>query len=501
MNRPHPPPARDLDRRACAMRGSRARAAEAGRSRSPPPARASPAAGSRATASAPPATDTLPATPCPHPAAVNRYHPPLRGTHAQARAAGHRPVRLGGGGHRLVLRQHLPRPAGERPVRGLHQHGPVHRGHERARPPPAALGDPGRRHHRGLLPRHDARRPREGPRHRDDVHASATTACSSPWGWASASGAWRCGSTSSASASRAATRSSPGPRPSARSSRRTSCRPSSPSCRRRSSRTSSSTRSPTSSTWSRPTRPRPRACWRASSSTCARRCRACARTRPPSGREVDMAKAFLDIHRMRMGSRLDYVLEVPENLRCRPFPPMMLITLVENAVKHGVDPCCEAGTITIRASEEGGKLRFSVADTGEGISPKKGTGRGPRQHPRAAEGALRHGRAPRPRGERAARRGGDHRGRHGPAGRGAAPVAGAGARPRHDPRMPHAAHVRHRRHRGRRAAPAGAAARAARRGSGRSSPSSTRWRTAATSTRCSPRTPRASSSSTSTCPA
>lgn len=94
------------------------------------------------------------------------------------------------------------------------------------------------------------------------------------------------------------------------------------------------------------------------------------------GRELDMAKAFLDIHRMRMGSRLDYVVEVPEALRSRLFPPMMLITLVENAVIHGVDPCCEAGTITITASERDGKLRFSVADTGEGISPKKGTGVG-----------------------------------------------------------------------------------------------------------------------------
>jgi signal transduction histidine kinase len=94
------------------------------------------------------------------------------------------------------------------------------------------------------------------------------------------------------------------------------------------------------------------------------------------GRELDMARAFLDIHRMRMGSRLDYVLEVPENLRSRPFPPMMLITLVENAVIHGVDPCCEAGTITIRATEEGGRLRLAVADTGQGISPKKGTGVG-----------------------------------------------------------------------------------------------------------------------------
>jgi LytS/YehU family sensor histidine kinase len=94
------------------------------------------------------------------------------------------------------------------------------------------------------------------------------------------------------------------------------------------------------------------------------------------GRELDMAKSYLDIHRMRMGSRLDYVLDVPDALRGRAFPPMMLITLVENAVIHGVDPCCEAGTITIRATEEGGRLRLAVADTGEGISPKKGTGVG-----------------------------------------------------------------------------------------------------------------------------
>jgi signal transduction histidine kinase len=94
------------------------------------------------------------------------------------------------------------------------------------------------------------------------------------------------------------------------------------------------------------------------------------------GREAEMARAFLEIHRMRMGSRLDFEIDVPANLACQPFPPMMLITLVENAIKHGVDPCCETGRITVRAQEEGGKLRFSVADTGLGISTKKGTGVG-----------------------------------------------------------------------------------------------------------------------------
>ena len=94
------------------------------------------------------------------------------------------------------------------------------------------------------------------------------------------------------------------------------------------------------------------------------------------GREIDMARAFLEIHRVRMGSRLDFAIEVPDPLKGRPFPPMMLISLVENALKHGVDPCCECGSITIRAEEAGGRLRVSVTDTGEGIVPKKGGGVG-----------------------------------------------------------------------------------------------------------------------------
>jgi sensor histidine kinase YesM len=94
------------------------------------------------------------------------------------------------------------------------------------------------------------------------------------------------------------------------------------------------------------------------------------------GREVDMARAFLEIHRVRMGSRLEFAIDVPDALKCRAFPPMMLISLVENAIKHGVDPCCECGTITIRARESGATLQVSVTDTGEGITPKKGGGVG-----------------------------------------------------------------------------------------------------------------------------
>ena len=94
------------------------------------------------------------------------------------------------------------------------------------------------------------------------------------------------------------------------------------------------------------------------------------------GRELDMARAFLEIHRVRMGARMQFAIEVPAQLRERPFPPMMLISLVENAVKHGVDPCCECGCITIRAEENEGRLRVAVVDTGEGVVPKKGGGVG-----------------------------------------------------------------------------------------------------------------------------
>jgi sensor histidine kinase YesM len=94
------------------------------------------------------------------------------------------------------------------------------------------------------------------------------------------------------------------------------------------------------------------------------------------GREVDMARAFLEIHRVRMGSRLAFEIDVPDGLKGRDFPPMMLISLVENAIKHGVDPCCDSGCITIRAAESAGRLKVSVTDTGEGVKPQKGGGLG-----------------------------------------------------------------------------------------------------------------------------
>jgi hypothetical protein len=94
------------------------------------------------------------------------------------------------------------------------------------------------------------------------------------------------------------------------------------------------------------------------------------------GQELQLVQAYLELMHMRMPDRLQFALNVDDAARTLRCPPMTLLTLVENAVKHGIDPCCDDGTITIRAREDEGRLTVSVTDTGEGILPKKGTGVG-----------------------------------------------------------------------------------------------------------------------------
>ena len=94
------------------------------------------------------------------------------------------------------------------------------------------------------------------------------------------------------------------------------------------------------------------------------------------GREVDLACAYLDVQKVRMGRRLGWVIDVPASLRMHPFPPMMLISLVENAIKHGLNPAIEGGTIRISAGSGEHDLTVSVADTGGGLTRAKGSGVG-----------------------------------------------------------------------------------------------------------------------------
>ncbi|MEO8136221.1 MAG: histidine kinase [Betaproteobacteria bacterium] len=94
------------------------------------------------------------------------------------------------------------------------------------------------------------------------------------------------------------------------------------------------------------------------------------------GREIDLACAYLDVQHIRMGRRLAIEVAVAARLRTHPFPPTMLISLIENAIKHGLNPLPEGGIIGIEAHTQGDTLRVTVADTGRGFAKSHGTGVG-----------------------------------------------------------------------------------------------------------------------------
>lgn len=94
------------------------------------------------------------------------------------------------------------------------------------------------------------------------------------------------------------------------------------------------------------------------------------------GAEVDMAAAYLAIMKTRMGSRLSSVIDVPEDLREFRMPPAMLISLVENAIKHGIEPSPRGGEIRLTVRKAGEGIDIIVADTGLGMSDIPGTGVG-----------------------------------------------------------------------------------------------------------------------------
>src|SRR5262249_32122331 len=92
--------------------------------------------------------------------------------------------------------------------------------------------------------------------------------------------------------------------------------------------------------------------------------------------EAELVDAYLRIHRVRMGERLAYSVQLPADLRDARLPPMMLLTLVENAIKHGIDPLVEGGRVEISAELRDAALRVEVADNGRGLASAEGTGIG-----------------------------------------------------------------------------------------------------------------------------
>jgi signal transduction histidine kinase len=90
------------------------------------------------------------------------------------------------------------------------------------------------------------------------------------------------------------------------------------------------------------------------------------------GEELERSCAYLDILKIRMGSRLDVQIEVPEALKPALFPAMMMQTLVENAIKHGLEPKSGGGTVWILARAVDEALAVTVADDGRGFSAEGG---------------------------------------------------------------------------------------------------------------------------------
>ena len=98
--------------------------------------------------------------------------------------------------------------------------------------------------------------------------------------------------------------------------------------------------------------------------------------RPTLGQQVGLCSAFLEIMAVRMEGRLQWTVNVPDGLKSAVFPSMMLQTLVENAIKHGLEPKAEGGRLEIGAQIIDGQLSVRVLDGGIGFMPKSDVGVG-----------------------------------------------------------------------------------------------------------------------------
>jgi LytS/YehU family sensor histidine kinase len=92
--------------------------------------------------------------------------------------------------------------------------------------------------------------------------------------------------------------------------------------------------------------------------------------------EFALIEDFLEVLAVRMGDRLQIALDLPADLGAIEIPAMLLQPVVENAIRHGLEPTVEGGRISLRARREGGKLVLEVADTGVGFGEATAGGLG-----------------------------------------------------------------------------------------------------------------------------
>jgi signal transduction histidine kinase len=100
--------------------------------------------------------------------------------------------------------------------------------------------------------------------------------------------------------------------------------------------------------------------------------------------EFDRLGDYLALMQVRMGPRLQYTLDLPADVHALPIPPLLLQPLVENSIRHGLEPQVRGGRIRVSAAREGRMLRIDVEDDGCGLSaaaaiPSGGSGFGLQQ--------------------------------------------------------------------------------------------------------------------------
>jgi len=92
--------------------------------------------------------------------------------------------------------------------------------------------------------------------------------------------------------------------------------------------------------------------------------------------EFGLVDSYLRVMQIRMGERLRYRVDLPEALAATQVPSMLVLTLAENAIKHGIEPAMHGGEIVVTAHDDGGTLRIGVRDSGVGMSDTPGAGTG-----------------------------------------------------------------------------------------------------------------------------
>ncbi|MEO7150448.1 MAG: LytTR family transcriptional regulator DNA-binding domain-containing protein [Burkholderiaceae bacterium] len=128
------------------------------------------------------------------------------------------------------------------------------------------------------------------------------------------------------------------------------------------------------------------------------------------GNEAALVRAYLELMHMRMPDRLRFAIELPGGLADVRLPAMALLTLVENAIHHGIDPAEQGGTVEVRGwRDTDGRVHVAVIDTGIGMDATAAARHRARQPAGTAGCVLRRGRAARADRGRAARRAGADR--------------------------------------------------------------------------------------------